>query len=66
MRRGAGAFNIFDVFVTGFDFAIENLGRRPPPLTALWREGSNYLLQHLMLRTQYDVDLGNEQRYGRI
>ena len=37
----AGAFNIFDVFVTGFDFAIENLGRRPPPLTALWREGSN-------------------------
>ena len=37
----AGAFNIFDLFVGGFDFAIANLGRRPPPLKVQWVSGSN-------------------------
>ena len=38
---GAGAFNIFDVFVSGFDFAQATFGRKPPAVTAQWAPGSN-------------------------
>jgi len=36
-----GAFNIFDVFVTAYDFTIENFGERPTPITVLWAPGQN-------------------------
>jgi hypothetical protein len=36
-----GAFNIFNVFNHGSDFARENLGSRPPPLTVQWKQGSD-------------------------
>lgn len=41
-REGAaGAFNIFDVFRRGQDFAWEVYGVKPPPLTGQWAAGSN-------------------------
>ncbi len=40
-REGsAAAFNIFDVFLRGQDFATEVFGVRPPPLTGQWEDGS--------------------------
>ncbi|MBI5498159.1 MAG: hypothetical protein HY904_24365 [Deltaproteobacteria bacterium] len=39
--NGAGAFNVFDVFVTGQAYATQNYGQRPPALTAQWSRGSN-------------------------
>ncbi|MEL6184344.1 MAG: hypothetical protein AAFU79_06950, partial [Myxococcota bacterium] len=38
---GAGAFNIFDVFIRGFDFAWAGFNQKPPAVTAQWRAGSN-------------------------
>lgn len=37
----AGAFNIFDVFIRGVDFAWENFGARPPALVGQWAPGSD-------------------------
>ncbi len=37
----AGAFNIFDVMISGTDFAKANFGRTPPLVTAQWKKGSN-------------------------
>lgn len=37
----AGAFNILDLFVKGFDFAWENMRTKPPALTAQWAPGSD-------------------------
>lgn len=38
-----GAFNIFDQFVTAYDFSIESFGERPSPITVLWAPGANTL-----------------------
>lgn len=41
VANNAGAFNIFDVFVRGTDFAWTNLGGKPPPLTVQWARGAD-------------------------
>ncbi|PKN55440.1 MAG: hypothetical protein CVU56_21410 [Deltaproteobacteria bacterium HGW-Deltaproteobacteria-14] len=37
--KNGGAFNIFDVFVKGADFAKANMGKYPPAVTVEWRSG---------------------------
>lgn len=37
----AGAFNIFDVFIEGIDFAWAQFGQRPPALVGQWAPGSD-------------------------
>ncbi|MEZ4266607.1 MAG: calcium-binding EGF-like domain-containing protein [Myxococcota bacterium] len=37
--KNAGAFNIFDVFMKGADFAKANMGKYPPAVTVEWRSG---------------------------
>jgi len=39
----AGAFNIFDVLVRGFDFAWEQLGAKPPSMMAQWKPRTDTL-----------------------
>jgi hypothetical protein len=40
---GAGAFNIFDQVVRGFDFARANFGSTPPYAIVRWADGQNTL-----------------------
>jgi len=40
-RGVAGAFNIFDLYSNGADFAKANFGRYPPALNVQWKAGSN-------------------------
>jgi hypothetical protein len=39
----AGAFNIFELFVRGADFAVQNFGAVPPALRVQWQSGSDTL-----------------------
>lgn len=39
--NGAGAFNIFDVFIRGIDFAWASFNQKPPAVTGQWKAGSN-------------------------
>jgi len=54
-REGsASAFNIFDVFLRGQDFAWEVYGVKPPPLTGQWADGSATVCDALSCFTARD------------